>query len=198
MELIDPIERCPYCFSPTYCPEERVCPDCQKRAPVLDRIASAFDYVGPAATMLKQLKYGQQKHLARGCSAYLAAQFLRLDWPMPDVIIPVPIALNHWIQRGYNQCDLLAIHLGEYLKCPVVHALRRKSGDFSQAGLKQNQRLQLSGTSFDLKPGYSFNDKTILLVDDVLTTGSTLRKCSEQLFGTYPKAVYGLTLCRAI
>src|SRR5438128_1289819 len=77
LELIDPIERCPYCFSSTYCPEQRVCEECQKRAPVLDRIAAAFDYVGPAATMLKQLKYGNQKHLARGCSSYMAAQFLR-------------------------------------------------------------------------------------------------------------------------
>jgi competence protein ComFC len=198
VNLIDPLERCPYCFSADYHPELRVCEECQKRAPVLDRVASAFDYIGPAATMLKLFKYGQQKYLAKGCSAYLAAQFSRLDWPMPDVIVPVPIAFNHWVQRGYNQCELLADNVGEILDRPVVHALRRKSGDYSQAGLSRSQRFQLIGNTFELKGGYSFHDKTILLIDDVLTTGTTLKKCAEILFEAYPSRVYALTLCRAI
>jgi competence protein ComFC len=197
-ELIDPGERCPFCFSSDYCAEQRVCNECQKIAPVLHRIASAFDYLGPAATMLKQLKYGNQKYLARGCAGYLAAQFLRLDWPMPDVIIPVPITFNHWIQRGYNQCDLLAQPLGEILQCPVMNLLKRKSGDYSQAGLDRDQRMQLSGISFELRKEHPLYDKTILLIDDVMTTGTTLRKCAEQLYATHPASIYGLTFCRAI
>ncbi len=197
MELIDPNERCPYCFSSNYCPEQRVCQECQKKSPILHRIGSAFDYTGPAASLIRHLKYGNQKYLARGCGAYLAAQFLRLEWPMPDVIIPVPIAFNHWVNRGFNQCELLANHLGDIIKCPVVNALRRRSGDYSQAGLNREQRMKLIGNTFELRKGYQFYDKTILLVDDVMTTGSTMRKCAEQLYETYPESIYGITVCRS-
>jgi predicted amidophosphoribosyltransferase len=84
------------------------------------------------------------------------------------------------------------------MQCPVIPALRRRSGDYSQAGLNQAQRLQLTGSNFELKKGHQFHDKKILLIDDVLTTGSTLRKCAEQLYATYPSNIYGLTFCRAI
>lgn len=200
MELIDPVERCPHCFSIDYVPDHGVCTDCVRKPPVLQGIAAAFDYVGPAACLVKKLKYGDLPYLSKGCAAFLAAQFLRLEWPLPDVIIPVPIARTHLLERGYNQSLLLAKDLGEILCCPIKEALYRKSGDYSQAGLSRRQRMELDGAYIQLKTELKqeLHDKCVLLVDDVMTTGSTMRKCAEALFEKSPAAIYGLAVCRAI
>lgn len=198
MELIEPKERCPYCFSPQYCPEQRFCVDCKRRPPILNGLGASFDYIGPAASLVKKLKYSDQTYLAKGCGAYLAAQFLRLDWPMPDVIIPVPIAFTHWLERGYNQSLLLSKQLGALLQSPVQEALVRKSGDFSQAGLSLEQRRKLESGSIFLKPSQGLQDKCILLVDDVMTSGSTMRQCGEAILEEGPASIYGLCVCRAV
>lgn len=198
LELIDPSERCPYCFSSSYCIENKVCGDCRKRHPIFNGLAASFDYVGPAATLIRKLKYSDQVYLAKGCGAYLAAQFLRLDWPMPDVIVPVPIAFTHWLERGYNQSLLIAESLSTLLNCPVQDALWRKSGDYSQAGLSLAQRRKLEGNNIYLRKNQKLQDKTILLIDDVMTSGSTMRKCAEALLSDCPMNIYGLAVCRAI
>lgn len=197
LEMISPEERCPFCFSPEYNPELPSCNDCLKNRPVLHGIAAAFDYLGPAACLVKKLKYADQAYLAEGLGAYMSAQFLQLNWPMPDYIIPVPIAFTHWLDRGYNQSLLLANHVGKLLSCPVIEPLKRKSGDFSQAGLSRKQRMQLNGSCISLNEAHLLQDKSILLIDDVMTTGSTLRKCAEALCEGYPSHIYGLCVCRA-
>jgi len=196
--LVDPAERCPHCFSPNFYHSKQECPDCYKQKPVLNRMAAAFDYLGPAATLVKRMKYSNKSYLSEGLTGYLAAQFLNLNWPMPDLIVPVPIAFTHWIQRGYNQSQLLAKGLATLLDCPIQEALTRRSGDYSQAGLTRKQRMELNGQMIVLKKDQNLQDKCILLIDDVTTTGSTLRKCAEVLMEDCPSSIYGLTVCRSI
>lgn len=198
MELIEPLERCPYCFSADFVPEKLICLNCIKSPPLLNGVATAFEYAGPAACLIRRLKYSDQSYLAKGLGAYLAAQFLHLNWPMPDFLIPVPIAFTHWIDRGYNQSELLAYSMADLLKCPVKNALKRKSGDYSQAGLSRKQRMQLDGALIYLKKDQQLQDKCLLLVDDVMTTGSTLRKCAEALMEDCPSSIYGMSVCRAL
>src|SRR5262245_11643198 len=164
MELIDPSDRCPYCFSQDYESDRRFCPECYRRPPILDKVAAAFDYDGPAASFIRHLKYADQSYLATGGGAYLAAQYLRLEWPLPDYIIPVPISFMHWIDRGYNQSFLLAESCGVILQRPVHDILHRLSGDYSQAGLSVRQRHQLDGGSIHLKScNMDLRDTTLLL-----------------------------------
>lgn len=198
LELIHPDERCPHCFSPQYHVENKLCLHCKQRYPVLNHIAAAFDYIGPAATLVKKMKYSNQPHLAKGAAGYMVAQFLQLNWSLPDMIIPIPMPLTHWIERGYNQSELLAQHFSNIIGCPVQNALERRSGDYSQAGLTLEQRKALNSDKFYLKNNVNITDKTILLIDDVMTSGSTMRQCAEVLFDAYASSIYGLTLCRAI
>lgn len=198
LDVINPADRCIYCFSTDPCPKKKICTRCSKESPTLNGIASVFDHIGPAATLIKKLKYSNQPYLAQGCGAFMSAQFLRLNWPMPDLVIPIPISFAHLIERGYNQSYLLAESFAKSLHCPFTEALKRKSGDYSQAGLNKYQRSQLTGNTIHLKKGQQLQDKTILLIDDVMTTGSTLRKSAEALMDECPKSIYGLTFCRAL
>jgi predicted amidophosphoribosyltransferase len=77
--------------------------------------------------------------------------------------------------------------------------LKRRSGDFSQAGLNHHQRLQLmQDEAIYLRDGVKLHDQTILLIDDVMTTGRSLQCCAKALFEGYPSELYALTFCRAV
>lgn len=190
---IDPLERCPFCFGVKE--GEGPCGKCRGKRQHLHRTAAVFDYAGPAATLVQRLKYGGLPYLAKDLGAYLVAQHCRLEWPLPDLIVPVPISTTRWLSRGYNQSLLLAKSMGEILGIPVEDVLVRRSGDFSQAALRREERVELPKERFRLKLKHDIRDKTILLVDDVLTTGTTLQRCGEILQGGAPSEIYGLTVC---
>ncbi len=199
LELINAKERCPLCFSSEIENFSSLCTLCCQQPPLLNGTAAAFDYSGPAATLVKLLKYEQKPYLAEGCAAYLATQFLQLEWPMPDFLVPVPIPWIRYLERGYNQSFLLAEALGKLLNRPTLNALKRKSGDYSQASLSRQQRTELNSSSILLHSDSipHIMDKSILLIDDVLTTGSTLQRCSQALLAGCPKSLYALTVCYA-
>lgn len=198
LELISLDERCPTCLSPL--PEilSHPCQECILYTSPIYAMGAAFDYKPPASSLVKALKYGNCPFLAKGMAAFLLAQFERLQWPMPDALIPVPLSLTRWLERGYNQSALLAEELGSYLKRPVWKVLKRKSGDFSQAAQSLEQRKSLDGKSFHLNPSFSLQGKILLLIDDVMTTGTTLKRCAELIAKEEPAALYALTFCHTM
>ena len=149
------------------------------------------------ATLLRALKYGGQAQLADGAAAYLVAQWARLEWPCPDVIVPVPISLSHLLGRGYNQSLLLAEGLAKILGKPVLDPLKRSSDSYSQAGLTREQRRQLKPECLSLKTEKGLENASVLLVDDVITSGATLQCCAQALAQAYPQELYALSVCRA-
>lgn len=198
LELINPETRCLTCFSQYDPPKRAICPNCQKEKRALTAMAAAFDYIGPAATLIRKIKYSYLPFLAKGAGGFLTAQFLQLNWPLPDLIIPAPLSWTHKLERGFNQSFLLAEEMGRHLSCPVQELLGRKAGDYSQAGLSLEQRKQLSDERFYVKKTECLAGKNILLIDDVMTSGTTLERCAFKLNEFYPDAIYGLTLCKTI
>jgi ComF family protein len=194
LHLVEAEERCQKCFLPS---KLNICLGCSKKTTLWHSAAAAFEYEGPAATLVKKLKYGGYKHLAKGIAAFMVGQLLRLEWPLPDVIVPVPMPLARRVMRGYNQSALIAQEIAAMLNRSFLNALRKKSGDFSRAGLNYRQRQTFSSSAFDFRDNLSIEDCYVLLVDDVFTTGSTLHFCAEALLKGHPKDVYALTLCRA-
>ena len=197
MPLLQKEGRCCFCFDDVETSGHRVCSTCLEY-PVAWRAGGACcDYSGPAQTLVKRLKYGGVRYLSSGMSAYLYTQWEALKWPLPDVLVPVPSPWLRRFSRGYNHSFLLAEGLSRLLQVPVVEALSRKSGDFPQAGLDQEQRQQLHRSSFQLRKRSAVTDKSVLLIDDVCTTGSTLRACADVLLEGYPSELYVIVFARA-
>jgi ComF family protein len=196
LELIDLKGRCPKCFNFR---DSLVhsCRTCRSSPPLFLRQAAAFDYQGPASSLIKQFKYGNKPYLAKGLGAYLCLQLDALKWPMPDGLVPVPLSFSHRLQRGYIQSALLADELGKLLGIPVWGALKRTSNDFSQAALSLDQRKGL-GNVFKLKKKFPIQDKKIMLIDDVRTSGATLNKCAAALCEGHPASLYALTVCTTL
>lgn len=196
LELIDPSTRCSTCFSSIE--DHPVCENCVHHSFPYTKMASAFDYVGPPAVLIKKMKYEKLFYLAKGMGAFLFAQFDRLEWPLPDLIVPVPISFFRWLERGFNQSALLAEELSLYLGRPCRPLLKRRAGDFSQARLPLEKREQLQNSSFSLSKKSNIEGKKILLIDDVFTTGSTLHCCADILAEGNPSAIYALTFCKTV
>lgn len=192
-ELIDPTSRCVFCFNEME--NQKVCAECKiNRRPRL-KMASALDYLGAVCSLVKNLKDGKLPYLAQTAAAFMVAQLIRLDWPTPDIIVPVPNR-NGFFSTDHAQ--LIAQDLARRLNKPCQSLIKRRLGDLSQARLSKKQRSQLPADSFYLKKGTVLDGKLILLVDDVLTTGSTLHNCFQALSEAFPAQTYALTLARTI
>lgn len=197
LDLITPHHRCLMCFNLMDESSHGICQECSHYPSHYVRTGSAFEYAGPPASLVKHLKYSNKPFLSKGMAAFMVAQLDQLDWPLPDALIPVPISLTHLLDRGYNQSRLLAEEMSLLLQCPVLDVLKRQPGDFSQAALNLEQRKALEGKRFSRKNKFSVEGKTLLVIDDVMTSGLTLQRCAEALLTGSPKALYALTFCRA-
>ncbi len=114
-----------------------------------------------------------------------------------DFIVPVPLAKKRLVWRGFNQAEILAKTVGDFLGLPVATKLIfRKKYTRPQVGLAaKDRRLNVSGI-FDLKQNQHILDKNILLIDDVVTTGSTLGECAKVLKKAGAKRIYGLVVAQ--
>lgn len=198
LAFLEPEEHCSICFT---FKDSSLCEFClsHPQAFFFDRSAAAFSYDTAASSLVKAIKYGNQAYLSEGLGAMMALQFERLNWPVPDVIVPVPIAWDRRLIRGFNQSQLLAESLSKFLKIPMANVLKRSFGDYSQAGLSHEQREQLKEkNSFYLKGNHQIYDKTILLIDDVMTTSSTINACAKALLEGCPSQIFVLTVCKSV
>lgn len=178
--------------------QTNICFDCVRKSCLFTKCAAAYEYLGPAGTLIKKMKYSDMPYLAKGAAATMTAQLLQLDWPIPDVVVPVPLSFSHRLKRGYNQSELLGNEIATLLSCSFLNALFRKKGGYSQAALLRKQREAMAVNTFQLKKKIDIAEKKVLLVDDVYTTGSTIRRCAEALCDGYPAEIYALTFCRSL
>lgn len=194
LDLITPKERCILCFAPDIPLGNPHCRECSKKPPVCHRQAAAFEFYGPVRTLIYAFKFRRREDLADLLAAYLTAQFVQLDWDLPDAILPVPMSLERRWARGYNQSDLLARSFGKMVGVPVKNTLRRAMGSPRQTYLPQEMRRDLSKNIFFLRRPRQIEDKSILLIDDVQTTGSTLNRCAEVLYASGVREVRSLVV----
>ena len=119
-----------------------------------------------------------------------------LNWPI-DMIIPVPLGKHRLKERGYNQVGMIAKPLALALNVHYASdGLMRCKETRSQAGLSKQERRENVKEAFQAR--VDVNGKTILVLDDVSTTGSTLSSSAEALYLSGARDVYALTVARAL
>jgi ComF family protein len=158
---------------------------------------AAFCY-GPYGGVLRRLihlfKYQKVRSLERPLADFLLRALPR-DARF-DAIVPVPLHWRRRWRRGFNQCELLAREVARRTGIPVSKALRRRSAGKAQAGLTlAARRHNVTSTSFSASSGVT--GQSVLLVDDVLTTGSTATACALPLKKAGAVRVSVLTVARA-
>jgi len=160
----------------------------------LDLARAIGHYDGALRAILHAFKYDGRRSLAKPLAALMRE---RSDGVLTnaDAIVPVPL---HWWRRGrrgFNQAADLATHLG----LPVVHALRRNRATATQTRLPSAQRHRnVRGAFSPRRAGRHLSGRTIVLVDDVSTTGATLAACARILKDCGAKEVRALTAARVV
>ena len=156
--------------------------------PEIEAWYSPFPYAGGIEHAIRQMKYnGQPRHA--GTLSFLLAEAIRgmESSPVFTGIVPVPMHRSKERARGYNQAMLLASGLGHWLEIPVYgQVVEKASRIHAQNGLTRQERFAvLQGSFMPVPGGEAPRQARILLLDDVTTTGSTLRACASAIHAAY-------------
>lgn len=155
--------------------------------------ATAFYYFEKGSryrAILHQLKYKDGKQIGFTMAKYAAAELLESpDFQHFDYIVPVPLHPKKFAKRGYNQAECIANGLSAVMDVPVETAnLYRAIENPTQTKKSVYERWENTKGIFALRDTSLFADKRVLIVDDVLTTGSTLIACAEAVLAQTPTA----------
>lgn len=197
---------CPLCQRPasTESNQDCLCQDCERQLsrcrltqpnkfwqPPLPVLAWG-EYGGTLKRSLAALKYNNQPQVARLLGRYLAEAWL--DSPaiarslQPLVVVPIPLHASKQKQRGYNQAELIARAFCDRSRLPMAHGLRRDRATEAQFGLTPEERQQNLVDAFCVDRRFSKRQtfrtetsRTVLLLDDIYTTGTTARSAVQVL-----------------
>ena len=156
---------------------------------------AVFD--SPIQNGLHSIKYRRNIGLGEAIAIQMVAFVRSLGWPI-EIMMPVPLGKNRLKERGYNQVGLVARPLAYRLGLKYeFDALRKMRETRSQVGLTESQRRENVHAAYQADPRI-VNQKSILIMDDVATTGSTIAACTHALLSAGAKEIYVLTIARAL
>lgn len=174
-----------------------LCADCQRARPRFNALRSWSAFDAPVRSALHRLKYRRDLGLGDALAAQLSEFVVDLNWPV-DLASPVPLGHKRLKERGYNQVALIARPLCMALRIEYApDALTRIRETRSQVGLTRPERRDNMREAFRANRT-RVHGRTVLLMDDVATTGSTLSSCAEALYAAGVRDVFALTVSRAL
>jgi ComF family protein len=170
-----------------------ICKRCQENPPSFTALRCLADYGGVIRECVHTLKYQKNQSLGEIFSGWLAS-LVRLEGWSVDLVMPVPLSPERLAERGYNQSASIARPLSAKLGVRYhPYAIKRIRNTRSQVGLSaEERRINVAG-AFEAEPDIVCGRK-VLVVDDVMTTGSTLESCAEGLKNAGAVEVYCLAL----
>lgn len=184
---------CPVCGDITR--NGKICSDCLTNKPYYDQLRSWGVYSGVLREVIQKIKFNHGLGLI-GYFTTSSAEFIK-SWNIDiDHIVPVPLGNSRHHSRGYNQAALFAKPISRNLRIPYKpQAITRVKETSSQVGLNAKEREQnvLNAFEGDLEIN---KNKSVLVIDDITTTGSTLNECAKALRNAGVRKVYCFTLAR--
>ncbi len=195
-----PAPFCPYCKSfleDNYSRWEHLCPYLSKPE---DRKILAVRSLGTFDDYYKKLihrfKYDKKIPLGRWLAQSLGQVVARdKDFADCDLVIPVPLHRSRHRERGFNQSEVLAKGVSQAINLPLEkEVLKRKKNTKDQTYLDARQRAENVRGAFVVTQLEKVNDREVILVDDVITTGATLNECAKMLKKAGAKKIFAATL----
>ena len=174
------------------------CPDCEDHPPAFACAVTCYLATGIVRDLIHRFKYSGQFYLRNVLAGWLgqALDDPRIAQEPYDALVPVPLHSTRIRERGYDQVQALAEILGKRSGNAVWPCLRRSRYTESQTRFSRKERLRNLHNAFELRKGSGVLGKQLLLVDDVLTTGSTLDECARVLLAHGAKSVRAVTVAR--
>ena len=193
-------ERCPYCAALIE-PDDISCPKCNRsvlgqavtirRGVIGSRCVAPFSYEGRVRKAIVNFKFYDMPQYARPLAAVLA-KTVKEEYPVDeiDLITYVPLHKKDLIKREYNQSQLLANELSDIFSIPCEETLIKTKYTKKQHKLNFSERKKNLSGAFSLVDKEQIKGKTVLLIDDVMTSGNTLALCVKKLYSAKTLQVY--------
>lgn len=170
-----------------------LCIDCRTIKHYFDRAFSAVEYRDIVKSALIKYKFFRQKKVFNSLAAIALSKALEIG--KIDLILPVPLHKDRMLQRGFNQSEEIARFIAKKIGVELnTTSLIRVKNTKSQSTLSRHERLNNLKKAFKSYPKNQIAGKTLLLVDDVYTTGSTVSECARVLKEAGAEKVYVLTV----
>ena len=195
--LVLPIEGpvCQQCGIPTL--QGRYCKNCIAEPPSFTALRSYTEYKEPMRSAIIKMKHYPDYGLGLSLSTLMSSLFHSLSWKI-DLVTSLPLSEKRFRERGFNQSDLIAfplsLSIGARFKTGIVRRVRETR---RQVGLSAIERKSNVSGAFTADPKL-VNNKNILVLDDVATTGSSLSSCAAALKEAGAGDIFGFTLARPI
>ena len=175
------------------------CANCTHRSLHFEAAVAAYRSRGIVRRLVHEFKYGHQQHLRHPIAEWLGETLgdPRLRGRHFDAIVPVPLHPARERERGFNQAALLAELLSKRTGVPLQNALLRVRYTTTQTAYDRQERMENLKDAFCLRKNADVRDSRMLLVDDVLTTGSTLSECARVLKDGGALSIHAATVARA-
>jgi competence protein ComFC len=175
------------------------CSNCADQTLHFEAAIAAYRARGIVRRLIHEFKYDQHQYLRHLIGHWLSDVLTdaRVAEIRFDAIVPVPLHPAKQRERGFNQATLLARSLSARSGIPVSGTLQRIRYTKTQTAFDRAERMENLRGAFRLRPGRDVRGLRVLLVDDVLTTGSTLSECARVLKHGGARSVYAATAARA-
>ena len=179
-----------------------ICPVCRRAPPRFDSAISFGAYDGALRRLVHLLKYEHLRPAAQILGGKLAEAITRWEFEVdrPVLVIPVPLHRTKLRQRGFNQSELIARSVLKAMPDLTLELhggnLRRTRATVSQTGLTRHQRRENVRGAFVVKAPEQVKGRSVLIVDDVYTTGTTLNECARVVRAAGAKQVVVATVAR--
>lgn len=190
---------CPRCANPMGPHTEgSECQACRGRKLYFRKATAAAKYDGPLREMIHHFKYKRCSFLHQPLGRLLSQEVKRQPYASElRVVVPVPLHWRRQFTRGYNQSALLAKQVVQDLRLPIEgRCLKRIRATVPQTKLDGSRRRKNISGAFEVIDPHAVEGKTVLLVDDVITTCSTLAECAKVLRAAGARRVYAAAVAR--
>lgn len=191
---------CPSCGLPcanTHSP----CGRCLQKPPAWDALIFVTNYCPPLSRLVQHFKFNATVALAPALARLLLLRIMdtkrRYQWPKPDCIVSVPLHSRRAWRRGFNQSDLLARQLSHWLQCDYFpQGIKRIRAAKTQHQL--NARMRRNNLKGAFRVDFPVAGRHIIIVDDVVTTGSTVAEIAQMLKKQGAATIQVWCLCRTL
>lgn len=177
--------------------DSKYCVHCKKEMPAFVKCVSPFLFEGDVIKLVHGLKYSNKQYYAKTMSALLLSCVLEQNINF-DIVIPVPLSQTRLRERGFNQSQALC---SEFARCGFAvcdSVVVRSKNTSTQTNLTKAERKLNVENAFSVVDKNVLKNKTVLVVDDVYTTGATLNSITQTLLKAGAKQVYGATFAHTV
>ena len=186
---------CQKCGKPLVSDVSIICGECLEDEPAFEWVRSFGLYDGALKEAISLFKYYGIRRLSRP----LSEMMLKIRIPHTDAVIPVPLTRKKLRQREFNQAALFAKHIANHIGAKIILNCLIKIRDTApQVGLNAEERRKNIKNAFGIVDKEVIQGKSVILVDDVFTTGATIRNCAKLLKKAGAGEVYAVTLAHSM